>query len=192
LRLRLHYKAARAGGVRLIRNPQIVSTIETWISTIGSIASIGGAIWAFFEARKASASASRAEKVRSELVTRREMVELSQIHTETKRILGIVSKIGPSSSINLLTGIDCNGIARDVEEYCRLINEHSTHYSDLFRNHALKLCNDLNDDITSLADATDQDKKKEIGTRIYHKINSFLPVAKSLADEKKETIVLGS
>ncbi|WP_278377515.1 MULTISPECIES: hypothetical protein [Stutzerimonas] len=169
-----------------------MSTVETWISIIGSLASIGGAAWAFIEARDASRSASRAERVRSELVTRREMVELSQIHTETKRILGVVSRIGPSSSLNLLTGIDCSSIAKDVEEYCRLINEHSTHYSELFKNHALKLCSDLNGDITSLADATQQHEKKEIGTRIYHKINSFLPVAKNLADEKKETIATGN
>lgn len=169
-----------------------MSTIETWISVIGSFASIGGAVWAFFEARKASMSATRAEQVRSELVTRREMVELSQIHIETKRILGIVSKIGPSSNHNALAGIDCSNIARDVEEYCRLINEHSTHYSDLIKNHALNLCCDLSDDITSLADATEQVTKKEIGTRIYHKINSFLPVAKNLADEKKEIIAAGN
>lgn len=169
-----------------------MGTAETWISIIGSLASIGGAAWAFFEARDASRSASRAERVRSEIVTRREMVELSQIHTETKRILGVVSRIGPSSSLNLLTGIDCSSIAKDVEEYCRLINEHSTHYSELFKNHALKLCGDLNDDITSLAEATQQHEKKEIGTRIYHKINSFLPVAKNLADEKKETIATGN
>jgi len=42
--------------------------METWLSIIGSIASIGGAIWAFYEAKQASKSASKAEMVRDEVI----------------------------------------------------------------------------------------------------------------------------
>lgn len=73
-----------------------MSSLESWISVIGSIASIGGAIWAFIEANKASKSASKAEKVKGELVERRKLVEVSQVHAETSRILKTVSTVGPS------------------------------------------------------------------------------------------------
>ena len=70
-------------------------------------------------------SASKAEKVRDEIVERRKIVEVSLVHKETKRILNTVSKVGPSCNPNLLTGVDCGSIAKDVEEYSRFINEHS-------------------------------------------------------------------
>jgi len=104
--------------------------IGTWISVIGSIASIGGAIWAFVEARKSSRAATKAEKVRDEIISRRKLIEVSQVHAETARILKIVSTVGPACNPSLLRGVNCGSIAKDVEEYSRYINEHSSHFND--------------------------------------------------------------
>tara|TARA_B110000211_G_C14040845_1_gene536674 strand:- start:905 stop:1411 length:507 start_codon:yes stop_codon:yes gene_type:complete len=165
-----------------------LSVIETGISIIGSIASIGGAIWAFVEAKKAAFSASRAETVRDEIIERRKVVEVSQVHAETSRVLKTVSKVGPSCNESLLIGVNCGNIAKDVEEYSRYINEHRSHFTDFFENKATELCEQLNPDIEKLSEAMSFDDKKNAGKSIYYKINGFMPFVKDLADEKKERV----
>lgn len=167
-----------------------MSVIETSISIIGSIASIGGAIWAFVEARKAASSASKAEAVRDEIIERRKIVEVSQVHAETSRILKVVSKVGPSCNQSLLRGVNCSSIAKDVEEYSRYINEHSSHFTDFFENKAKELCELLNPDIENLSEAKSFDDKKSAGKSIYYKINNFMPFVKELADDKKEQVAI--
>lgn len=168
-----------------------MSTVETWISIIGSIVSIGGAIWAFIEAGKASSSASQAKQVRDEIVSRRKLVEVSRVHAETSRILNVVSKVGPACNQSLLRGVNCGSIAQDVEEYSRYINEHSSHFTDFFENKAKELCEELRPDIEALSEAKSFEDKKAAGRSIYYKINSFMPFVKDLSDERKESIAIG-
>ena len=50
-----------------------------WLSIIGSVASIGGAIWAWREAVKSSKSASKAEKIKTQMINQRKTSELSEL-----------------------------------------------------------------------------------------------------------------
>jgi hypothetical protein len=162
--------------------------MEQWLAIIGSIASIASAIWAWYEARRALKAASRAEVVRDEIIQRRKLVEVFHVHTETQRILKVVSKVGPSSNPAQLRGVNCSSIASDIEEYSRFLNEQSTHFSRQFENSAKDLCTSLNADIEALAEAKSPEDKKSAGKNIYYKINGFMPVVKELADEKKEHV----
>ena len=123
--------------------------MEIVISIIGSIASIFGAIWALLEARKAMNAAEKSELLRDELIHRRKMVEVAQVHTETRRVLGVVSKVGPSCNAKLLKGINCADIAKEVEEYASFLLGQSEHFSCFFENEAKQLCNDLRPEGTS-------------------------------------------
>ena len=172
---------------RLSRNEEL-NAIETIISLIGAFASIGAAIWAYVEASNAKKSASKAENLRNEIIQKREVVEVSQVYTETQRILGIVSKIGPSANPKLLLGLDCNSIAANLEEYLRFINEHSSHFTELFENKAKNLCEALYPCIEALSEAASPDDKKNAGRDIYRSISAFMPEVKSLADFKKEKV----
>ena len=164
--------------------------IDTWISVIGSIASIGGAIWAFVEARKSSRAAIKAEKVRDEIVSRRTLIEVSQVHAETTRVLKIVSKVGPACNPSLLRGVNCGSIAKDVEEYSRYINEHSSLFNDFFENKAKELCQGLHPDIEALSEAKSFEEKKVAGKSIYYKIDGFMPFVKELSDERRESVTI--
>ncbi|MEZ8093327.1 hypothetical protein ACED51_04505 [Photobacterium swingsii] len=165
-----------------------MSTIETWISVVGSIASICGAIWAFIEAGKASNAATKAENVKDEIIERRKLVEVSQVYAETSRILKVVSKVGPSCNQSLLRGVNCGTIAKDAEEYSRFINEHSSHFTDFFENKARELCEQLHPFIEGLSEAKTFEDKKAAGKSIYYKINAFMPFVKQLSDDKKENV----
>ena len=165
-----------------------MSMIGTWISVVGSIASIGAAVWAFVEARKSSSAATKAEKVVREIVSRRKLIEVSQVHAETARILKIVSTVGPACNPSLLRGVNCGAIAKDVEEYSRYINEHSSHFSEVFKNRAKELCRDLRPDIEALSEAESFDNKKAAGKSIYYKIDGFMPFVKEISDARKENV----
>lgn len=165
-----------------------MKSMETWISIIGSIASIGAAGWAWWQAEQASRSATKAEKVKGEIIERRKIVEVSQVHKETTRILQVVSKVGPSCNSSTLRGVNCSHIATEVSEYSRFLNEHSSHFTDFFENKARHLCTSLKDDIEKLAEAKSFDEKKSAGKSIYYKIDEFVPTVKSLSDEKRESV----
>ncbi|MFQ2271203.1 hypothetical protein [Aeromonas enteropelogenes] len=164
------------------------TNLETIVSVVGSIASIGGAIWAFVEADKAAKSVTKAESVRDEIVNRRELIEVSKVHSETTRILKVASRVGPSSDLRRLTGFNAPEIASEIEEYVRFLSEHSSHFSELFENTARDLCDSLKDDISVLADARDPQSIKDIGKIIYNKIHGFLPTAKMISDLKRESM----
>lgn len=163
--------------------------MESWLSILGSIASICGALWALYEAKQAANSASKAEVLRNEMVQRRKLVEVTQVHSETSRILKVISRIGPSCDTKLIRGVNCAEIAKEVEEYSRFINEQSGHFTNFFENQARKLCNELKDLIEHLAEAKTSEQKKAAGKEIYYKINNFMPDVKRLYDAKKERAI---
>ncbi|WP_201534104.1 hypothetical protein [Psychrobacter immobilis] len=66
--------------------------MESLLSLLGSVASIGAAIWAYIEARKAAVSASEVEKVRNGMIDRRRLGEVSKVHAQTDKVLSVVSK----------------------------------------------------------------------------------------------------
>ena len=134
--------------------------MESILSVLGSIASIGAAVWAFVLAGNSKKYATEAQAVRDEMVDRRHIVEISNIHSETNRILRTVSKVGPTCNEISIKGVKCIEIAKDVEEYARLINEQSSHFNEMFENRARELCEDLRADIEALSEAKDFEGKK--------------------------------
>lgn len=163
--------------------------IDAALSVLGSVASIGAALWAFIEARRARRSAEKAETVRNELIDRRHLVEVSQLLPETRRILQSVSRVGPASTEKKLRGIDCAEIASEVDEYSRLIGELEAHFVADFQNSARELRAELRGDISALADAKTFERKKSAGMLIHEKIDNFLPLVKDLLDERRESSI---
>lgn len=160
--------------------------MDSPLSILGSLASIGAAIWAFIEAKKAARAATRAAAMRDEIIHRRGLIEVSQVYADTKRILAVAAEVGPTTNAKLLRGVDTSNTARQIEEYARLLLEQSSHFSDLFGNEARTLCERLRPDIESLAEATTPEQKKAAGKSIYYCISAFMPIAKRLADGQRE------
>lgn len=166
--------------------------IEAVLSVLGSIASIGAAIWACVEARRSLNAAQQAERVRLEMIDRHKLVEVSQLLAETRRVMQSVSRVGPACTERKLKGVDCSEIARDVEQYSRLLGEQEIHFITDFQNRARRLRADLVPDIQALADAKLFDHKKSAGMRLYEKIDNFLPLVKKLLDKKREQSTITS
>ena len=160
--------------------------METVLSIVGSIISILSGIWAFIQAKKATRSADAAKRVLQEVVDRRKLTEIVQIHTEIKRVLNVVARVGPTSTPQLMKGVNCADIAREVETFVAMLQEQRSHFSDLYSDRATELRNDLKLDIEGLSEAKIFEDKKRFGKSIYYKIESFTSVVKQLSDAKKE------
>lgn len=160
--------------------------MESFLSIVASIASIFGAIWSLREAQKAKQSADMADRVRQELADRRTLAEVAQVHAEIKRVLNLVARVGPTSTPQLVKGLNCADIAREVEAFIAMLIEHGGHFSDIYSDRAAKLRNDLKSDIEGLAEARTFEDKKQYGKSIYYKIENFTPVVKQLADAKQD------
>lgn len=159
--------------------------MESLLSIVASVASIFGAWWALREAQKSRKWADKAEKIHNELVHRRRLTEVALVHSETKRVLNVVSRIGPSCNLRQAKGVNCIDIAKEVDSYVRLVTE-QCHFSDIFGNQAVALCDNLKDDIVGLAGAKTTEDKMRFGKSIYYKIQSFMPIAKQMADDNRE------
>ena len=161
--------------------------IAWWIGLIGSIASIGAAIWAFVEARKARSSASDAEKIRNELVSRRNLVEVADIYKEANRVISALTAVGPSASVNSVRGLDCARISTQALEFVTLLSTHREQLPTSLKSKVELLVFDTKKDLASLAEAKDFESKKAAGSAIYYKITALMPAIKVLADEKRES-----
>lgn len=163
-----------------------MKSFEAWVSIIGSIASIGGAFWAFIEARKSSQSASKAEEIKNTIKERRKLIEINQIHNETTKILNKVSSIGPACDTKLLRGVNGASIAIEVGEYTRHLNEHISDLNEPLKTQIVELCENLRSDIETLSEAITAEEIKSIGKTIYYKIYSILPSIKNESNQSKE------
>lgn len=160
--------------------------IETILTVIGTIASILGAIISIIEAIRSKKFANEAKKYRDSIIQKRETVELSNLHSETKRILDIISKIGPSSNTQSIRGIQLTEIRKQLEKYILLLTEQRSHFNGTTENIAMSSASKLKPLLESLSDTNDLSKIKQIGKEIFSIISAFLPVAKDLTDYKKE------
>jgi hypothetical protein len=154
--------------------------MDSTISIIGSVASIGSAIWAFIEAKKAKNAASEIKKYRSEIETRIESSSLQRIYEEIKRILYKVSSFGPSSNATSVRGKNAQDVAKEVEEFARILLESSVHFRDFYSKEAIRIsCKSLPNLIKGLAEADSFNDKKKHGSEIYQIIESLLPIIKA-------------
>lgn len=160
--------------------------METVLSIAGSIASIFAAIWAVVYARRSSNFAKKAKELRDEIVDRRQLIEISQVHSETRRILAVLADVGPTSTSTSIKGLNCSSIARQVEEYVRFLTEQRAHFSQMFDNRATELCNNLRPEIENLAQARSFAAIRSAGSALYYLILEFQPVVKELTDNRRE------
>lgn len=160
--------------------------MDSWISIAGSGASIIGALLAFYQAYRAGKSANKAERIRDEIVGRRKLLEVSHVHSDTKRILRVVARIGPACTRDKLKGVDCAVIAEEVDEYVTNLLQQSEHFAGELNNEAEGLAQGLRPEIEELAAATSLKSKHEIGKNIYYRVQEFLPIVKRLTDVKRE------
>lgn len=95
--------------------------IISFINLVGTACSIGSAVYAFIQARKAMNSASKAEKYCNIININKEENLLYLIDQEHIKILNVISKYGPSCTIDKLCGLDISSDGDKIQQYIILL-----------------------------------------------------------------------
>lgn len=148
--------------------------LNTIISIIGTVASVGGAAWAWRQAHLAKNAATEAQQVKKQIFTAADMSDLSEVkavyETTQKNIRKYASRGNDS-----LVGVDVERDAESVYKLLEKINE----LKHLFPSEGFsKDCQELEKSLQDLVVAHTADEIKKHGKEVYDKLQPILPVVR--------------
>ena len=156
----------------------------SFIAIIGTIASIVGAIFSFWQAKKSKKSAIEASQVKSQLLHHRKTSELAQLLALCRKVQKIMVKYGPASTQNSLQGIVPDNDAKEVQDFILLLKENRSYFQKKQTNDADTFCEDMNTLISTFVQSGDKENLRRVGTEMLFKINTMLSIIKKKLDYK--------
>lgn len=152
------------------------------LNVISAIASILGAVFSCFQAKKAKNAAIAAKETKEKIINKIHLGKLSEIDIKTKNTLQIIGKIGPACNEKSIKGINCQKVAEDVQNYSSFIIKHKhiikeDKFIEEFCRELLKFCK-------KLSEAKEFKEKKRAGEKIYNLIHGFSSKIMPLVDNK--------
>jgi len=158
------------------------------IAIIGTVASIGGAVVAVWQAKRSTSAANEARLVRAQLIGHRQASELTQLHIVCKKAQKSMEKYGPGSVPANLHGISPEKDAQDVQEFLLLIKENRLHFGNQFPNEADDFCDKLAPILNSFAQAKKPNDLRQHGTQILLHLSNMTSITKKYLDGKREQV----
>ncbi len=160
----------------------------SWISIIGTLASVGGAGISIWQARCSRTAAEEAKQVRAQLVDHRKASELSQLLTVCKKAQRSMEKYGPGSVPSSLQGISPQNDAQDAQEFMLLLKENRGHFGTKTPNEADEFCEKLTQSLNLFAQATQSEGLRIHGTEVLLHLNNMTSIIKKQLDTRRETV----
>lgn len=158
-----------------------------WLSIVGSIASIGGALWAWNEAKKSSRSASEAQQIKTQLINQRKTAELSEIKPLLSSALDAVKHYN-TKSVTTLAGLGEQSTSKELEaeKIQSLLNkvvEFSYYFVEGFGQ---QFYDDSNKSLQAFLSSTQAIDTKRYGCDLHRQLLTFSTVLRKNLTEKKE------
>lgn len=153
------------------------------LNIVGSVASIGAAIFAFFEASKAKSFAKKAQEIKDTISTEQRKIFLSRILTETKKIMGVSIKMTtPATPTKKLRGLDYQSSIEQLREFIDSLKENG-HYLSA-ESHIIVETNYLliEEKLKEVAMEENQQQKYELGDEIHKAMGEMIKVIKPQLD----------
>lgn len=161
------------------------------IEIIGSVASIVGALWAFWEARKASKNARIAVSIRNQLVEKKVAKELNEILYETKQILFKFSKYRYTDKDDKLRGINPKEDAISMQNYLNKLVEHNNHFNGEEKRVYEKARKRINSSLDNLI-TDDLKQQRKIGKEIIEDLNQIISLIKHKVSIEESSVIIGN
>ncbi len=156
------------------------------VTIIGTIASLFGAYIAFNEAKKAKSSAEKAEEMRNAIATEQRKISLSELLTETKKIMTVTIKMATSANPEKkLSGLNYQKSIDQVRKYIDVLKENSHYISYEKRKEVEQEYTTIETKLVELAKETNQIKKYEIGDDIHKSMGELVKIIKPELDIKQ-------
>jgi len=157
-----------------------------WLSIVGSIASIGGALWAWKEAKNSSNSATKAEQIKSQIINQRKTSELSELKPLVTDAMESVKKYS-TQMMSSFIGMDKTTKEVEAQKVQTLLNkivEFGEYFPDGFAD---DFFNTAHSSLQSFLSATEPENEKKHGMDLHKQIVDFSSVLRKNLTDKKET-----
>ena len=160
--------------------------MDLFWTIVGTAASLIGAVIAIWQASKAKSAASKAERVKEQIIDHRQISELSNIQSSCRKAQKAMAKYGPASSTISLSGINSERDAKEVQEFLLLVTENREYFKHELKpelwNEADALCRKIHPIINEFVDESESKAIKNRGTKILLELNQFSSIIKNLID----------
>ncbi|MGR3972474.1 hypothetical protein [Shewanella sp. 1180_01] len=157
-----------------------------WLSIIGSVASIGGAIWAWKEAVKSSKSATKAEQIKAQMINQRKTSELSELKPLVLDATDSVKRYS-TTMVSSLIGADETTKETEAAKIQTLLNK-IVEFSDYFpENFANQFFETSHSSLQSFLEANSPGDSKKHGMDLHKQMVDFSSVLRKNLTEKKES-----
>lgn len=154
-----------------------------FLTIIGSIASIAGAVFAFREALKAKSAAQQAKEIRNNIANEQKKIFISKILTETKKVMGVSIKMTTSATpTKKIRGLNYQSSIEQLREYIDILKENSHYFKPENKKNLEQHYKSIEEQFPKLAIETVQQKKYEIGDKIHNSMGEILKVIRPELD----------
>jgi|GEM_PF-3135813 len=153
------------------------------ITVLGTIGSLVGAYIALKEAKKAKSSAEKAEEIRNTIATEQRKISLSELLTETKKIMTITIKMATSASPDKkLSGLNYQKSIEQIRKFIDVLKEYCHYISIEKINEVEQVYKAIEDKLVKLATEPDQKTKYGIGDDIHKSMGEIVKIIKPELD----------
>jgi hypothetical protein len=157
----------------------------TWAAAICSIA---GAFFSLYQAWVSKKAADIAQSIKKQLISHRNISELSELQGCLNVAQNSFNKYGASSP-GQLRGINHNSDAEVLLQFINKLKSLSDNFSDLLSNVADDTYEEINSALTEFNSAVSNNSKLKHGSKILTAITGFSPhLQRKLTAQKEHTV----
>lgn len=154
---------------------------------VAGLASIGGAVFSFWQASKSESAAKLAASIKTQLITNKKNSEISGLLASCDSAIKTMQKYGPGSVPSSLIGITPSSDAQEVQNFYALIKLNRGLFDTNVPNEADLFCTKLLPDLENFSKANDESGLKKNGTKIYINLTDLSSIIKTIVDNKIES-----
>ena len=157
--------------------------ISLLVGVIGTIVTIGSAIFAYLQARNARKSANNAKEMKQTIEREYTKIELGKLLNSTKSTIELTRNLTtPANPAKKVRGLNYDDIISVLRKYIDNLKEHCHYLPDDKEQVAINEYKKIELLILEIVSEIDQQRKYEIGNKIHNCVGEILRIVKPETD----------
>ena len=159
--------------------------ISLIVGIIGTIVTIGSAIFAYLQARNARKSANKAKEMKQTIEREYTKIELGKLLNSTKSTIELTRNLTtPANPAKKVRGLNYDDIISVLRKYIDNLKENCHYLPDDKEQVAITEYKKIESLILEIVSENDQQRKYEIGNEIHNCVGEILRIVKPETDIK--------
>jgi hypothetical protein len=158
------------------------------LTFLGTVASIVGAIFSFFQAKRSRNAAKEAKHVQKQLVHQRQTSELAQIQASCERAIKSMDRYGIASAPGSLQGVDPANEANDVQAFILVLKKNKAYFRGNAANEIDLFVAEVSQLLDTFAQSSEPGDLRKYGNQILMKLGDCAAVIKTRFESKRDKL----